>query len=63
MPKSKKLTYENAMQELQQLTDQLQNDQIGIDQLSEKIKRAKELIEYCRTTLRTTEEDLGGLFD
>ncbi|MCB0588467.1 MAG: exodeoxyribonuclease VII small subunit [Phaeodactylibacter sp.] len=58
-----KLTYEAALEELQQIVADLQEDAIGVDELSDKVKRAAELIAYCREKLRTTEESLEGLFE
>lgn len=58
-----KLTYEEALQELQQIVTQLQEDAISVDELSDKVKRAAELIAYCREKLRKTEESLEGLFE
>ncbi len=57
------LTYEEAIQELQETVAQLQEDEVNIDQLSAKVKRAAELIAYCREKLRATEEEIGGLFE
>jgi len=57
------MTYEEALQELQQIIAQLQEDQTSIDELSQQSKRAAELIEYCRAKLRETEADIGGLFE
>ena len=56
-------SYEEALQELQQIVTQLQEDAISVDELSEKVQRAAELIAYCREKLRTTEENLEGLFE
>ncbi|MCB0597176.1 MAG: exodeoxyribonuclease VII small subunit [Lewinellaceae bacterium] len=58
-----KLTYEEALQELQQIVAQLQEDAVSVDELSEKVKRAAELIAYCREKLRKTEESLEGLLE
>ncbi|MCO6476677.1 MAG: exodeoxyribonuclease VII small subunit [Phaeodactylibacter sp.] len=58
-----KLTYEKALQELQQIVAQLQEDAVSVDELSDKVKRAAELIAYCREKLRTAEESLEGLFE
>lgn len=58
----KKLNYEKALTELQQIVDDLQEDAIGIDELSEKIARAAELIRFCREKLRHTEADIDRLF-
>ncbi|MCB9350215.1 MAG: exodeoxyribonuclease VII small subunit [Lewinellaceae bacterium] len=56
-------SYEEALQELQQIVTQLQEDAVSVDELSEKVQRAAELIAYCREKLRTTEENLEGLFE
>jgi exodeoxyribonuclease VII small subunit len=58
----KKLTYEKALTELQQIVEELQEDAIGIDELSEKVGRAAELIRFCREKLRSTEADIDRLF-
>jgi exodeoxyribonuclease VII small subunit len=52
------LNYETAMSELQSIVSALQNDEIGVDDLSEKVKRATELIRFCREKLRKVEEDM-----
>lgn len=56
-----KLTYEQAMAQLQQILEELQSEQSSIDELTNKSKQAKELLEYCRAKLRGVEEELGDL--
>jgi len=56
-----KLTYEKAMAELQSIVNDLQEDAIGIDKLSDKMNRAAELIRFCREKLRSTEEEVDRL--
>ncbi len=58
--KTNEFSYDAAMQELQSLVGQLQNDQIGVDALAEKVRRATDLIRLCREKLRQTEEDVNG---
>ena len=55
-------SYEKAMQELQEIVDQLQEETIGIDDLSEKVKRASELIRFCKEKLRSTDLDIKNIF-
>ncbi len=57
------MSYDQAMQELQVLSQELQEGKVSIDDLSTKVDRAKELITFCREKLRSTESDLGGIFD
>lgn len=61
MGKAEKLTYEEALQELQAIQTALENDQISIDNLSAKVARAYELLRFCRERLRATEAQLEQL--
>jgi len=64
---SKELNYEDAMKELETIVAGIEGDHITIDELSNKVKRATELIKTCKTKLYKTEEDvkkvLKGLED
>lgn len=59
----KALNYQSAMEELQTIVAQLEANAIGIDELSEKVKRAAELVQFCQQKLRTTEKEMDNLFD
>jgi exodeoxyribonuclease VII small subunit len=61
--KTNEFSYDAAMQELQSLVGQLQNDQIGVDALAEKVRRATDLIRLCREKLRQTEEDVNAALE
>lgn len=55
---SEKITYADAFSELQQIVRELEEGEIGVDDLSEKVKRAAELIRVCKEKLQHTEEDV-----
>ena len=57
MPKND-ISYEVALQELQHIVDLLQEEALGIDELSVKVKRAADLIKICKEKLRKTEEQV-----
>jgi exodeoxyribonuclease VII small subunit len=57
------LTYEAAYTELQLIVRELQEETIGVDELTTRIERANALIRFCRERLRKTEEELGRLTD
>ena len=57
----KKLTYESAYTELGGIMEDLQNDAIGVDELTTKVKRAALLIKFCNEMLRTTEEEVTAV--
>lgn len=56
MSKDKQLTYSRALTELEQIIAEIESEDIDIDTLSEKVKRAAFLINLCKTRLRDTEE-------
>ncbi len=58
-----KQTYEKAVSELQQIIDELQNEVVSMDDLSAKVKRAAELIAWCRQKLRDTSAEIDRLFE
>ena len=53
-----KLTYEKAQKELDEILTLLESQTIGIDELNKKLKRAAELIKFCREKLRETEDSV-----
>ncbi|MBK9275214.1 MAG: exodeoxyribonuclease VII small subunit [Flavobacteriales bacterium] len=54
----KRLTYDTAYAELERIMQDLQEDRIGVDELTAKVKRAVELVAFCNTLLRATEEEV-----
>ena len=55
---AKKLNYDNAYEELQSILERLQSEEIGLDTLSQEIKRAAELVTFCKEKLRTIEAEI-----
>ncbi len=49
------MQYKEALEELKDIITKIENEEIGIDDLEKNLKRAKELLEFCREKLRTTE--------
>lgn len=61
--KSENTTYEAAFNELQELIREIENGEISVDQLSEKVKRASVLIQLCKDKLRATELDVEKILE
>jgi exodeoxyribonuclease VII small subunit len=55
---SKKITYDAAYAELSQILNTLQDEDTSLDELSTLLKRANELADYCKTKLRSIEEEI-----
>jgi exodeoxyribonuclease VII small subunit len=54
-----KLTYEAAKSELTAISKEIESEEISVDQLASKVKRASELIEFCQAKLKNTEEEVN----
>lgn len=48
-------TYAQAYAEVQKILEGLDQGDIDVDELSDKVKRAAELIDFCQKRLRETE--------
>lgn len=53
-----KLTYKEAMAEMEGIVAKLEDNQLDVDELSAKVKRVSELIAFCRSKLHETEEEV-----
>ncbi len=58
---SNKINYTEAFDELQTIVSEIEQGEITVDELSEKVKRATELIKICKTKLSSTEEDVNKI--
>ncbi|MBE0647924.1 MAG: exodeoxyribonuclease VII small subunit [Bacteroidales bacterium] len=54
-------TYDSAMTELTTIIRDLEDESISVDVLAGKVKRANELIRFCRERLLKTEEEVQEL--
>ncbi len=55
------LTYEAAYKELAQIAKEIENETVSVDVLAQKVKRASELITFCQTKLKSTENEVNKI--
>ena len=55
---SKEMKYEAAMAELQAIVSKMENNEFDIDQMSDEMRRAQQLIKLCRDKLTKTDEEI-----
>ncbi|SCY99511.1 exodeoxyribonuclease VII small subunit [Flavobacterium caeni] len=53
--------YATAFEELKTIVSEIEQGEISVDQLSEKVKRATQLIKICKAKLSSTEEDVNKI--
>lgn len=54
----KKGTYKEAITEIEEILSQIENNELDVDELSEKVKRVSSLINMCKEKLKSTEEEI-----
>jgi len=58
---NKTKSYQEAYQELVEIVKELENNQISIDDMSKKVKRATALAHICKEKLKTTEQEVNEI--
>lgn len=51
-------TFDKAFSDLEKLVEQIEDENIQLDELADKIRQANELIKYCETKLRVISTDI-----
>lgn len=55
------ILYSEAYEELETIVNDIENEDISVDDLSAKVKRAAMLIRICREKLSKTEEEVNKI--
>ncbi|MCM8788011.1 MAG: exodeoxyribonuclease VII small subunit [Candidatus Omnitrophica bacterium] len=57
----KTIKYSQAIEELNNILEDLEGERIDVDEVSAKIKRAIELIKFCRQKIENTELEVRNI--
>lgn len=55
---TKKITYNEAITEIENILDKIENEELDVDELAEKVNRVSELLKICREKLQTTNKQV-----
>ncbi|MGQ8336366.1 exodeoxyribonuclease VII small subunit [Sunxiuqinia sp. A32] len=58
---AKKMTYQEAVNEIDEILNKIENDELDVDELSEKVKRVSSLIKLCKEKLHKTETEVENI--
>ena len=58
---NEEINYTEAFLELQAIVSEIEQGEISVDELSQKVKKAAHLINICKLKLATTEEDVNQI--
>jgi exodeoxyribonuclease VII small subunit len=60
---NKALSYEQAIARIEEIVSQLETGEKGMDELSDLVKEASQLVKSCKSKLRMTEEEIAKALD
>jgi len=55
---TKKLTYNEAISEIEEILDKIENEELDVDELAEKVKRVSTLLKMCKDKLHKTNDQV-----
>lgn len=59
----KNIRYEEAVHRLEEIVEKMENDELDVDSLSDKLKEAQQLIKLCKDKLTKTDENIKKLLN
>jgi exodeoxyribonuclease VII small subunit len=57
----KNLTYEKAYAELEKIAREIEDEEVSVDVLAEKVKRASQLVSFCQQKLKSAETEVSKI--
>lgn len=54
----KTIKYEDAIRQLEDIVEKLENNELDIDEMPEALKRAQQSLKLCRDRLTKTDEEI-----
>lgn len=58
-----KINYDAAVGEIEEILEKIEEGDLGVDELAEKVNRVTHLIKICRDRLLATEEQINKILD
>ncbi|HNP17085.1 MAG TPA: exodeoxyribonuclease VII small subunit [Fulvivirga sp.] len=57
--KKNKNSYTATVNELEEIISKIESGELNVDELTEMVKKASDLVQQCQKMLRSTEDDLN----
>jgi len=58
---TKKMTYQEAVNEIDEILGKIENEELDVDELSNQVKRVSTLIKLCKDKLHNTEAEVENI--
>lgn len=57
----KKMGYQEAVAEIEEILEKLENEELDVDELASKVKRVSQLLKFCKEKLTGTEKEIQNI--
>lgn len=57
------MTYKDAIEELEDIVNGIENEDVDVDELAKKVDRASKLLTVCSDKLKKTEEEVDKIIN
>jgi exodeoxyribonuclease VII small subunit len=57
------IKYEDALRQIEQIVEKLENNELDIDTMGEQLKTAQKLIKLCKDKLTKTDEEIKKILE
>lgn len=58
---ARKVSYNEAMAEIEDILEKIENEELDVDELAEKVKRVSALLKTCKDKLTKTNEQVEAI--
>jgi len=55
------MTYKEAVSEIDEILGKIENEELDVDELSQRVKRISQLIKFCQDKLHKTENEVENI--
>jgi exodeoxyribonuclease VII small subunit len=59
----KKITYKDALEELEDIVNGIEGEEVDVDELAKKVERASKLLNVCSEKLKKTEAEVDKIIE
>lgn len=59
----KKISYNEAYSQLQEILEKIESGELDVDELTKSVKKAAELIKFCKSKLFDTEAEIEKILE
>jgi exodeoxyribonuclease VII small subunit len=60
---AKKISYNEAIAEIEEILEKMENEELDVDELAEKVKRVSVLLKICKDKLQKTNEQVEQILN